>query len=769
MSMRILKSIFICIFLCSSGFFAASDVLDRRPQDIRKGAPGGGIFGPQSSLFEDASGTGSRTIFGTSEKERGSTADLLQFTAGGHVLGFRKGEMFIAAGDHALSVEFVNARRASPEEKIATSNPEKSPRAARPLGKVAYNDLWDGVTLVYENHGAGVVKSSYHVEAGGIKAVDRVDQIRLRYNVPVKVDEAGDLILSFKTGEMRESRPVAWQELGGNRVPVEVTYRLRGGQEVGFKAGSYDSRYPLVIDPVLSWNTFLGGSNTDYSYGIAVDTSGNVYVTGWSNATWGSPVRPFTGGETDVFVARLNNSGVLQWNTFLGGSDIDTGYGIDVDTSGNVYVAGRSDATWGLPIRPFAGGAYDGFVAKLNASGVLQWNTFLGGVDIDEVYRIAVDTSGNIYVTGYSGTTWGSPVLPFAGGNTDGFVARLNNSGALQWNTFLGGSNTDYVNSIALDTSGNAYVIGWSTGTWGSPILPFAGLLDPFIAKLNGNGALRWNTFLGGPIDLISLGLNISVDTSGNVYVTGYSVETWGSPVRPFAGENHCLDAFVAKLDDSGALQWNTFLGSSEDDYGYGIAVDTIGNVYVTGKSYATWGSPVRPFAGGPYDAFVARLNNSGVLQWNSFLGGLGSDVGSGIAVDTSGIVYVTGTSGATWGSPVSPFGGGPADAFVAKFTEILVVSPPSNLTAVRLTNRSLSQNEYIVDLRWDPNPANAGLTIVGYRVYQKMGDAWVTLADLSPNNLTYRVRRVPNAQQTFGVASINEGGVESVKITVVK
>ena len=189
------------------------------------------------------------------------TAELLQYTAGGHVLGFRKGEMFVASGDHALKVEFVNARPVSPGEEAKSLDPESDRHAAHPLGKVSYANLWDGVTLVYENHGSGVVKSTYHIEPAGQRRVDPVGRIRLRYNVPVKVDESGDLVFSFATGEMRESRPVAWQEIEGKRVPVEVTYRLIGEQEVGFKAGSYDPRYPLVIDPVLSWNTFLGGSS----------------------------------------------------------------------------------------------------------------------------------------------------------------------------------------------------------------------------------------------------------------------------------------------------------------------------------------------------------------------------------------------------------------------------------------------------------------------------------------------------------------------------
>jgi hypothetical protein len=545
------------------------------------------------------------------------TDEMIQYTAGGHVLGFRKAEMFIASGDHALRVEFVNASPVSPGEEAKSLDPEENYAGEQPLGRVSYSDLWDGVTLVYEKQGSGVVKSTYHIQPVGAGTIDPVGQIRLRYNVPVKLDDNGDLVLSFATGEMRESRPVAWQEIERKRVPVEVTYRLRGGQEVGFKAGSYDRRYPLVIDPVLSWNTFLGGSDYDIGNAIAMDTSGNVYVAGESPATWGSPIHPFSGND-DAFVAKLNGSGTLQWNTFLGGSDYDYNNAIAVDTSGNVYVAGYSGATWGSPVRPFAGGETDAFVAKLNGSGVLQWNTFLGGSGSYEDYdignAIAVDTSGNVYVAGESPATWGSPVRPFAVWS-DAFVAKLNGSGALQWNTFLGGADNDYGEGIAVDKSGNVYVAGGGLGTWGSPVRPFAGNGDAFAAKLNGSGVLQWNTFLGGPSSYAS-GNAIAVDKSGNICVAGTSNVTWGTPIRPFAGNT---DAFAAKLNGSGALQWNTFLGGADSEYGEGMAVDTSGNVYVAGYSGATWGSPVRPYAGGSDDAFVAKISSS--LMKNDFNG----------------------------------------------------------------------------------------------------------------------------------------------------
>jgi hypothetical protein len=288
---------------------------------------------------------------------------------------------------------------------------------------------------------SAVVKSTYYIQPGKARGSHPVDQIRLRYNVPVRVDESGNLVLTLATGEMKETRPMAWQEMGGERAPVEVGYRLMGEREVGFRAGSYDSRYDLVIDPVLIWNTFLGGTGYDFGYGITVNTSGNVYVTGESDATWGTPLLPFAGSR-DAFVAKLDANGALQWNTFLGGTSDDAGYGIAVDTSGNCYVIGHSLKTWGSPGRPFAGGG-DAFVAKLDPNGALQWHTFLGGSGGDRGYGIAVDTSGNAYVTGQCNTNWGSPVRAYTAGY-DAFVAKLDTNGALQWNTFLGGTDHDY-------------------------------------------------------------------------------------------------------------------------------------------------------------------------------------------------------------------------------------------------------------------------------------------------------------------------------------
>jgi hypothetical protein len=380
-------------------------------------------------------------------------------------------------------------------------------------------------------------------------------------------------------------------------------------------------------------------------------------VAGFSSATWGSPKRAYSGAY-DAFAAKLDGSGNLTWHTFLGSSGEDRGFSVAVDGSGNVYVSGYSNATWGSPKRAYTGD-YDAFAAKLDGSGNLTWHTFVGGSDTDAGHGIAVDGSGNVYVGGYSGATWGSPKRAYTG-DKDAFAAELDGSGNLTWNTFLGEGAPDAGRDVAVDGSGNVYVTGSSESTWGSPKRAYSGDNDAFAAELDGSGNLIWNTFLGCSGG--DSGTSIAVDGSGNVYVTGSSDATWGSPKRAYTPPFH--NAFAVELDGNGNLTWNTFLGGSGGDSGRGVAVDGSGNVYVAGYSGATWGSPKRAYTA-YQDASVAKLDGSGNLIWNTFLGGSSTDFSYGIAVSGSGNAYVTGYSTATWGSPKRAYTAG-LDALAA-------------------------------------------------------------------------------------------------------
>jgi len=469
--------------------------------------------------------------------------NLIQFTSSGHVLGFSRDGVIIASRDHMLKTEFIASRAIAPEADTQVST-EDSSGTASPLSRVTYHNIWDDVTVIFEASSGTIVKSTYYVNATEMGVP--VERIRLGYNRPLFIDEKGNLVIAYETGTMVESAPVAWQEVDGQRKPVTVAFALYGEFEVGFSLADYVPGVPVVIDPDLTWNTFLGGSGDDYGSAIAVDSSGNVYIAGSSDTTWGDPRRLYA-AEDDAFAAKLDSDGNLLWNTFLGGGGDDYGDAIAVDGTGNVYVGGSSNATWGSPKRAYTASSMDAFAARLDGDGNLTWNTFLGGDGYDIGFGIAVDGTGNVYVAGWSAATWGTPRRVYTS-YRDAFAAKLSSDGTLLWNTFLGGDGYDPGFGIAVDGTGNVYMASWSGAAWGTPVRPYTLGHDAFAAKLaNSDGDLIWHTFLGG--NGWDYGLAIAVDGSNNVYVTGDSDEDWGvDPVRAYTDD----DAFAHLKAGSG-------------------------------------------------------------------------------------------------------------------------------------------------------------------------------------------------------------------------
>ncbi len=431
---------------------------------------------------------------------------------------------------------------------------------------------------------------------------------------------------------------------------------------------------PASAAPVtLGWNTFVGSTREDSGKAVAVDSQGNIYIAGYAQASWGQPGNPFAGG-LDIMVAKLSSSGTLAWNTFLGSAtgnnysaSGDSAYALAVDASGNIYITGVSNNTWGNPVKRYSG-QQDAFVAKLNGSnGSLIWNTFLGGPETDSGYAITTSPSGGIYLSGVSSASWGQPVRSFSGGVNDSFVAQLDaGSGALLWLTFIGGAGADYATNLAADALGNVYVAGGSNTTWGSPVRSFTSSYDnsdAFVAKLSG-GAILWNTFLGGTG--YDLAYALALDPSGGLITAGKSNSSWGNPINRFSGST---DAFVVKLDPaSGVSGWSTFLGGTWEDEAFGLATDKEGNIYVCGESAASWGSPALSYTGA-YDAFVAKLSASGPIIWNAFLGSSIGDIALSMAVDTAGRIDVLGESLQTWGNPRNAYAGA-RDVFVAQLVQ---------------------------------------------------------------------------------------------------
>jgi hypothetical protein len=442
----------------------------------------------------------------------------------------------------------------------------------------------------------------------------------------------------------------------------------------------------------LSFSTFLGGSNFDQVYALAVDSAGNVYVTG-QTASANFPTR--TGGQDgnrDVFVAKLDSGGHLTYLTILGGLQTDTPRGLAVDASGNVYVTGFTSSmdfpTTAGAYRTTSSGNEDGFVFKLNSSGGLVYSTYLGGSGRDFATAIAIDVSGNAYVTGYTSSTnfpivAGAIQASYGGGYNDVFVTKLNPTGtALVYSTFLGGIADDTASSIAVDPAGNAYLCGETN----SPNFPVSSALqstnaggqDAFVAKLNPTAsALVFSTYLGGSLD--DFAKSIAIDSSQNVYVAG-ATGSFDFPVSPTAYQRTfgggAFDAFIAKLTSSGAaLAFSALLGGSGSDQGNGLSVDSAGNVWLAGSTTSTNLPLVNAFqallAGGS-DVFVATLNSTGdQLLYSSYLGGGSDDSAVTIGIDNKGsevVGGVTQSSGFTsTGGVVQPIFGGSYDGFVFK------------------------------------------------------------------------------------------------------
>jgi hypothetical protein len=644
-----------------------------------------------------------------------------------------KGKDSLRATRHALREHDLTALRM----KIEGANPSPRATGLEPLpgivnyfigddpaqwrtnvttyAKVRYDGLYPGVDLIYYGT-QRQLEYDFVVRPGADPS-----SIALSFQGAdrLEVDAQGDLVLHTAAGAIRMRKPVIYQEGGGVRKEISGGYVLMGEHLVGFQVAAYDASRPLIIDPVLSYSTYLGGSGfDDQGLGIAVDAAGNAYVTGFTDSldfpTTAGAFQPTLGGFgfNDAFVMKFNPTGsALVYSTYLGGRGGDEGLGIAVDAAGNAYVTGDTGSTdFPTTAGAFQPGGPGAFVTKLDPTGgALVYSTYLGGSDFDQGTGIAVDAAGNAYVTGGTSstdfpTTAGAFQTTFGGGLgfPDAFVTKLNASGtALVYSTYLGGGGIDRGFGIAVDAAGNAYVTGFSDSldfptTAGAFQVTFGGGGDAFVTKLNPTGAaLVTSTYLGG--SGADAGRGIAVDAAGNAYVTGETdsrdFPTTGGAFQPtFDGPD--FDAFVTKLNPTGAaLVYSTYLGGSEFDVTQGIAVDAAGNAYVTGETssrdFPTTAGAFQMTIGGVSDAFVTKLTATGAaLVYSTYLGGGDIDRGFGIAVDAAGNAYVTGGTTSidfptTAGAFQSTFGGGFGDGFVAKITDGVLDTTPPMTTAL--------------------------------------------------------------------------------------
>ncbi|MBP6822718.1 MAG: SBBP repeat-containing protein, partial [Acidobacteria bacterium] len=556
--------------------------------------------------------------------------------------------------------------------------------------QVEYNEVYPGVAMKFY----GTQRSLEYdfevapgVDPSGITlSVEGAEKIEL--------DESGDLVLHVGGQRIYTRAPVSYQTVAGKQSQVVSRYVLKGGNLIGFEVPSYDRKQPLVIDPVVDFSTFFGGIGSDEGFSIAVDSTGAAYVTGTTysnNFNTFAPLQTLNrGGKFDAFITKINPAGsAIVYSTYLGGSGEDQGRGIAVNSAGEAYVAGitnSQDFNTRNPLQAtITGLAEDAFVVKVNAAGTdLLFSTYLGGNSIDQAFAIAVTSSGDAVVTGSTVSTnfpTKNPLQATNRGGADVFVTRLKGDGTqLIYSTYLGGGLFDEAYGIALDSGGNVYVVGATASNDFNTLNPFqannAGAgSDGFLAKINSTGtSLIYSTYLGGTG--VDVAYGVAVDANLNAYVTGHTFSTNFPTQSPMQATNHGeADAFVTRFNLNGsALIYSTYLGGALGDFGRGIVVDAGSQPIITGRTASTdfnVSNPLQATNLGNVDAFVSKLSiNGSALIYSTYLGGALEDLAYGIAIDSTGAVYVTGDTRSTdfnTQAPLQSASRGGLDAFVTK------------------------------------------------------------------------------------------------------
>jgi len=643
----------------------------------------------------------------------------------------------------------------TPEEELQTKvsyfvgdDPSKHRSNLPTYRYVSLGEVWSGVEVKLKAT-QKIVEKLFYVQPGAdpSKIVVEVDGAK-----GLKLSKDGEIIIQTGLGELKLSKPVAWQEKDGKKLLVEVSYKLIGKNRYSFEVAKADPSLPIVIDPILQ-ATYLGGSSRDEAKALAVHPkTGDVYVAGETK----SIDLPKTAGSAqtsciscindfpDIFVARLNSdlTQILQV-TYLGGRSRDEAYALAIHpTTGEVYVVGATNST---DFPKTTGGAqankhrnYDAFVARLNSNlnQILQ-STYLGGSERDEAHAIAIHpVTGEVYVAGYTYSNdfpkTDGGARTYNDGDFDVFVARLNKElTQILQSTYLGGRDFDFARALVIHPrTGDVYVAGetkstsFAKTTGGAQASYGGGDYDAFVARLNSNlTQILQSTYLGGRGKDSAYALAIHPNT-GDVYVAG-ETKSIDLPKTAGSAQTSCIscindfpDAFVVRLNSNlTQILQSTYLGGNDWDEAYALAIHPkTGDVYVAGETKSTdfpntTGGAQAGYGGGYRDAFIARLNSNltQILQ-STYLGGSGGDLAYSLAIHpTTGDVYVAGGTGSTsfpktTGGAQASNGGG-IDAFVARLTADLAAGRSSGSVSSMTASASSTANFWNI-LVWLSVPA---------------------------------------------------------------
>jgi len=648
------------------------------------------------------------------------------------------------------------------------------------FGEVRVAGIYEGVDVSYYGNGRQL-EYDLIVKPG---ADPSVIQVKLSGASQVALEPSGDMRLETVAGTLRQNRPVAYQEVDGVRRHVDVRYALND-DVFGFEVGEYDHSQPLLIDPLINYSSYLGGSGNDLGTAVGIDGTGHAYVTGNTQSlnfpTIAGALSTALEGAQDVFVSKINPAGTaLVYSTYVGGNGVDSAQGLAVSSAGIVTVTGDTQST-NFPTtggQTTYAGAGDAFVFRLSAAGAGDFSTYLGGSDADLGNAVSVDDAGNAYVAGTTGSSTFPGAVNTFGGFSDAFVTKVSAAGAVVYSRFVGGNDFDAGFGIVVDEVSDEPIV---VGDTFSPNFPVLGAIqatlrvvdrsDGFVTRLNAAGTgLAFSTYFGGT-DFDSV-RTVALDDNGSIYFTGTTYSNSGTgpgsdedppgehfPITSGAQLNGSSDAFVTKLPPAGnSIGYCTYVGGDDLDTGYAIDVDSLGQAWIAGETFSldfpTVAAAQAYFGGGVVDAFVAQVHASGLsLVFSSYLGGEGDDLALGVAVSSAEDAYVTGATASaefpiTTGAPQTSLGGG-TDGFIVRIgAGVGVPLAPTNL---RGTGTTISN----VGLAWDDNSNNE----TGFQLERSEGGGPFLLI-ASPTGVTFSDTDVePLATYIYRVRAVNASG----------
>ena len=632
-----------------------------------------------------------------------------------------------SAGADLVRMRFVGAKPAPPRavgaplpgvhHYLLGNDESRWVRDVPRFGGILGRNAWPGIDLRWRGLPGGRLEYDFLLAPGADPGLLRME---FAGAASLEVDGRGDLLVATRGGVLRHKRPVAWQDLGGRRAPVEAAFRLAGGGTVALVLGRYDPAAPVVVDPELIYSTYLGGIGLEDIDAIVIDSSDRPCIAGRTGSTSFPVVDGFQatrGGNDDAFVAVFAADGQsLAYATFLGGASDELADALALDGDGLLVAAGWTTST-NFPtksaIRTYSAGDRDAFVTKFAADGgSLVFSTYLGGGFDDSATGIAVDGAGAIYVAGPTKSsdfpTTPSSFQPALGGPgaADAFLFKLPaNGSSLTWSTYLGGAGEESCYALALDGSGAPILVGSTTSSAFPLQDPVKGTYGPgrdgYVTCVDPDGAtLLWSTFMGGGGSEFLTG--VAVAPSGAVWICGQTDSTdypsTGGYQQAKAG---MTDGVVTRLEGDGSgIQMSTYFGGTQQDALRSVCVDGSGSACVVGYSESTnfpLIGPVQGTKGGNFDVVAALFREtSPVPHFSTVLGGSGDDRGEAVALDSKGHIIVGGYSYAGTNYPMKdPYQGTFSDGWDAILSSIERLPPAPPYVGVKLVALRAAQIDW--------------------------------------------------------------------------